>query len=71
MTDHPTIQPYAGPDRTSRSRSPDSPVIFAGIRNGGLEIIWRDHGWQELAGELMPGTIGAELQEWERQEVEA
>jgi hypothetical protein len=32
VTDHPTIQPYAGPDRTSRSRSPDSPVIFAGIR---------------------------------------
>jgi hypothetical protein len=28
-------------------------------------------GWQELAGELMPGTIGAELQEWEQQEVEA
>ena len=41
------------------------------IADGGLEIIWRDHGWQELAGELMPGTIGAELQEWERQEVEA
>ena len=33
MTAHPTIQPYAGPDRTSRSRSPDSPVIFAGIRS--------------------------------------
>ena len=30
-----------------------------------LEIIWRDQGWQELAGELMPGTIGAELQEME------
>jgi hypothetical protein len=36
-----------------------------------LEIIWRDQGWQELAGELMPGTIGGELQEWEQQEVEA
>jgi len=36
------------------------------IADGGLEIIWRDHGWQELAGELLPGTIGAELQEWER-----
>ena len=34
------------------------------IADGGLEIIWRDQGWQELAGELMPGTIGAELQEW-------
>lgn len=43
-------------------------VVIAG---GGLEIIWRDQAWQELAGELMPGTIGAELQEWEQQEVEA
>lgn len=41
------------------------------IADGGLEIIWRDQGWQELAGELMPGTIGAELQEWDQQEVEA
>jgi DNA invertase Pin-like site-specific DNA recombinase len=41
------------------------------IADGGLEIIWRDQGWKELAGELMPGTIGAELQEWEQQEVEA
>ena len=38
------------------------------IADGGLEIIWRDHGWQELAGELMPGTIGGELQEWEQTE---
>jgi hypothetical protein len=36
------------------------------IADGGLEIIWRDQGWQELVGELMPGTIGAELQEWEQ-----
>lgn len=41
------------------------------IADGGLEITWRDQGWQELAGELIPGTIGAELQEWEQQEVEA
>jgi DNA invertase Pin-like site-specific DNA recombinase len=41
------------------------------IADGGLEIIWRDHGWQALATELMPGTIGAELQEWEQQEVVA
>jgi len=41
------------------------------IADGGLEIIWRDHGWQALAAELMPGTIGAELQEWEQQEVVA
>ena len=38
------------------------------MADGGLEIIWRDQGWQELAGELMPGTIGAELQEWEQTE---
>lgn len=36
-----------------------------------LEIIWRYQGWQELAGELLPATIGAELQEWEQQEVVA
>lgn len=35
------------------------------IADGGLEIVWRDLGWEQLAGELMPGTIGAELQEWE------
>ncbi len=40
-------------------------VVMTG---GGLEIIWRDQGWQELAAELAPGTIGAELQEWEQQE---
>ena len=40
------------------------------IADGGLEIIWRDQGWQELAGELVPDTIGAELQEWEQQEAE-
>jgi len=34
------------------------------IADGGLEIIWRDQGWQQLAAELVPGTIGAELQEW-------
>ena len=38
------------------------------IADGGLEIIWRDQGWQDLAGELLPGTIGAELQEWEQTE---
>lgn len=37
------------------------------IADGGLEIIWRDQG----VGELLPGTIGAELQEWDQQEVEA
>lgn len=35
------------------------------VADGGLEIVWRDQGWQALAVELMPGTIGAELQELE------
>ena len=38
------------------------------IADGGLEIIWRDQSWQELAGELLSGSIGAELQEWEQTE---
>jgi hypothetical protein len=29
----------------------------------GMAIIWRDSGWQELACELIPGTIGAESAE--------
>ena len=41
------------------------------IADGGLEIIWRAQGWQELAAELAPGSIGAELQGWEQQEVAA
>ncbi len=28
------------------------------IADSALEIIWRDQGWQELAGELLAGTIG-------------
>ena len=35
------------------------------LGDGGLEIVWRDQGWQALVGELLPGTIGAELQELE------
>lgn len=38
------------------------------LGDGGLEIVWHDLGWQELAGELIPGAIGAELQEWEQME---
>lgn len=38
------------------------------IADGGLEIIWRDLGWQQLAQELLHGTIGAELQELEQME---
>ena len=35
------------------------------LGDGGLEIIWSDLGWESLAAELLPGTIGAELQEME------
>jgi hypothetical protein len=35
------------------------------VANGGMEIIWRDHGWQQLTCDLLPGTIGAELQDLE------
>ncbi len=35
------------------------------IGDSGLEIVWRDCGWQTLASELQPGTIGAELAEME------
>jgi site-specific DNA recombinase len=35
------------------------------MADAGLEIIWRDHGWQQLTCDLLPGTIGAELQEIE------
>jgi DNA invertase Pin-like site-specific DNA recombinase len=35
------------------------------IGNSGLEIVWRDCGWQTLASELQPSTIGAELAEME------
>ena len=35
------------------------------MADGGLEIIWRDLGWQVLSAELRPGSIGAELQELE------
>lgn len=35
------------------------------LGDDGLEIVWRDLGWQELAMDLLPDTIGAELQELE------
>ena len=35
------------------------------LGDDGLEIVWRDLGWQELAMDLLPGTVGAELQELE------
>ncbi|MDR1423364.1 MAG: recombinase family protein [Azoarcus sp.] len=39
------------------------------LGDGGLEIVWRDLGWRELAASLLPGTVGAELQELEAEEV--
>ena len=39
------------------------------LGDDGLEIVWRDLGWQELVGDLLPGTIGAELQELEAEVV--
>jgi hypothetical protein len=38
------------------------------LGDNGLEIVWRDLGWRELAAELAPGTIGAELQELEMED---
>ena len=38
------------------------------LRDEGIEITWRDAGWATLAGEMRPGTIGAELLELEKQE---
>jgi site-specific DNA recombinase len=35
------------------------------MADGGLEIIWRDLGWQTLSAEVRPGSIGAELQKLE------
>lgn len=35
------------------------------LAENGLEILWRDIGWRELAANLLPGSIGAELQELE------
>ncbi|WP_374681452.1 recombinase family protein [Accumulibacter sp.] len=36
------------------------------LRNEGIEITWRDVGWATLVGEMLPGTIGAELAEFEQ-----
>jgi site-specific DNA recombinase len=36
------------------------------LRDEGIEITWRDVGWATLVGEMLPGTIGAELAEVEQ-----
>lgn len=41
------------------------------LREKGIEITWRESGWHALAGEMRPGTIGAELLEMEQQEAMA
>ena len=38
------------------------------LREEGIEIVWREVGWHTLAGEMRPGTIGAELLELEQQQ---
>jgi site-specific DNA recombinase len=35
------------------------------LREDGIDIVWREVGWKELAGELAPGSIGGELLELE------
>jgi site-specific DNA recombinase len=37
------------------------------LQEAGIEIRWREMGWQTLAGEMRPGSIGAELMELEAQ----
>jgi site-specific DNA recombinase len=36
------------------------------LRDEGIEITWRDAGWATLVGEMLPGTIGAEMVELEQ-----
>ncbi len=38
------------------------------LREEGIEIVWREGGWHTLAGEMRPGTIGAELLALEQQQ---
>lgn len=38
------------------------------LRSDGIEIVWHDMGWHTLAGEMRPGTIGAELIDLEQKE---
>ncbi len=35
------------------------------LLSDGVDIVWRESGWRELAGELSPDTIGGELLEIE------
>jgi site-specific DNA recombinase len=35
------------------------------LMSDGIDIVWREVGWKELAGELIPDTIGSEMLEME------
>jgi len=35
------------------------------LLSDGIDIVWREAGWKELAGELVPDTIGGEMLEME------
>jgi hypothetical protein len=35
------------------------------LLSDGIDIVWREVGWKELAGELAPDTIGGEMLEME------
>src|SRR5260363_168333 len=41
------------------------------LREEGIDIQWRESGWQQWAGELTAGTIGGELCAWEERQHEA
>jgi hypothetical protein len=35
------------------------------LLSDGVDIVWRESGWRELAGELRPDTIGGEMLDME------
>ncbi len=39
------------------------------VSEAGVQIQWHEHGWRQLAGELAPGSLGAELRELELEAV--
>jgi site-specific DNA recombinase len=36
-----------------------------GRSHSSIDIVWREVGWKELAGELVPDTLGGEMLEME------
>ena len=53
---------------TERQRIVQLLIERVTLREEGIEIVWREVGWHTLAGEMRPGSIGAELLELERQQ---